>query len=102
VTARFHPGARLDYLGALRFYRGEAGRDRAAGFHEAVTRTLERLALLPHLGAVCPDVEPALGVRRALLRGWPYSLVYLVDDDELVVLAVAHHRRERLDDELGR
>ena len=32
-------------------------------------------------------------VRRRLVSRFPYSLFYRVDPDEVIVLAVAHHRR---------
>ena len=34
------------------------------------------------------------GVRRCRLRRFPYGLVYTVLDDEILVLAVAHHHRQ--------
>ncbi|HVI00647.1 MAG TPA: type II toxin-antitoxin system RelE/ParE family toxin [Enhygromyxa sp.] len=37
------------------------------------------------------EIEP--GVRRVLLRKFPYSLLYAVEDDKLVVLVVKHHKR---------
>jgi plasmid stabilization system protein ParE len=32
-------------------------------------------------------------VRRFRLRTFPYNVVYVVDGDEIVIVAVAHHRR---------
>ena len=33
------------------------------------------------------------GVRAARIRGFPYSLIYCVADDEIIVVAFAHHSR---------
>jgi plasmid stabilization system protein ParE len=33
------------------------------------------------------------GIRRSLIRRFPYSLLYRVDADEIVVLAVMHQKR---------
>lgn len=33
-------------------------------------------------------------VRRFILSGFPYDLVYVVLDDEIVVVAFAHHSRQ--------
>jgi plasmid stabilization system protein ParE len=33
------------------------------------------------------------GIRRSLIRRFPYSLLYRVDPDEIVVLAVMHQKR---------
>src|SRR5438552_7932416 len=32
-------------------------------------------------------------VRRRTLSGWPYSIFYQLRDEELVIIAIAHHRR---------
>lgn len=35
-------------------------------------------------------------VRRFILPGFPYDLIYVVFDDEIVILAFAHHSRQPL------
>lgn len=42
----------------------------------------------PQLGA-----EIAYGFRRMLVRRFPFSVIYFVEGDEIVVVAVAHHSR---------
>jgi toxin ParE1/3/4 len=37
------------------------------------------------------EIEP--GIRRVVLRRFPYALIYRVTPDEALVLAVAHHSR---------
>jgi hypothetical protein len=32
-------------------------------------------------------------IRRAFVNRFPYSIAYVLRDDELVILAVAHHSR---------
>lgn len=39
-----------------------------------------------------PEVEP--GVRRALVRRFPYAVLYVVDVDRIFVLAVFHSSRD--------
>ena len=39
------------------------------------------------------DVDATLEIRRALLARFPYALVFLVWEDEVRVLAVAHAKR---------
>ncbi|HEY7217894.1 MAG TPA: type II toxin-antitoxin system RelE/ParE family toxin [Candidatus Binatia bacterium] len=42
----------------------------------------------------CPEIEP--GIRRGLVARFPYGVIYGVDDDTIVVIAIAHlHRRPR-------
>ena len=41
-----------------------------------------------------PEIEP--GIRRCRLARFPYGVIYGIDDETLVVVAVAHlHRRPR-------
>jgi toxin ParE1/3/4 len=39
-------------------------------------------------------VDSTLEIRRALLARFPYAVVFLVRDDEVRILAVAHAKRE--------
>jgi plasmid stabilization system protein ParE len=52
-------------------------------------RSSERPRLFPRL----QDVGATLEIRRALLARFPYALVFLVREDEVRVLAVAHAKR---------
>jgi len=40
-----------------------------------------------------PGVEPDVGARRVLVRGFPFALVYLELAEEIRVIAVAHAKR---------
>src|SRR5437764_6922304 len=57
-------------------------------FADAVEHAFELLAEYPLIGK---KVRPR--VRRMTLLGWPYAIIYLVRDDAIVIIAVAHHRR---------
>lgn len=39
-----------------------------------------------------PQIEPE--IRRFLFTRFPYSLIYGIDQDEIIVIAVAHQHRE--------
>jgi plasmid stabilization system protein ParE len=41
-------------------------------------------------------------VRRALLRRFPYSIVYEIIDDEIIVLACRHARQDEIDRTVAR
>lgn len=45
--------------------------------------------------ATAPERWPIVGdkIRRRLIRRFPYSLLYRVDPDEIVILAVMHQKR---------
>jgi plasmid stabilization system protein ParE len=58
-------------------------------FELALTAALERAAEAPEHG---PVVDA--GVRRLLVEGFPYGVLYAVEPERVVVLAVMHlHRR---------
>ena len=60
-------------------------------FLDALDKAVRRAAAFP---LSCPEIEP--GLRRCLLTRYPYGLVYGLDGDTIVVIAVAHlHRQPR-------
>ncbi len=63
----------------------------ADNFRDALDETIERIATFAGIGSSWPG-EPSL--RRALLRGFPYSVVYEDAADEVIVLAVAHDKQK--------
>ena len=58
-------------------------------FLDELDRAVRRAATFPMVGA---EIEP--GVRRCLIARFPYGLLYGLDGETLVVLAVAHLHRE--------
>ena len=72
----------------------------AAGFYEAqapglgkdfvleIQRLCERIADNPLIGS---QIRPH--IRRRALRRFPFYVLYTIEQDGVVVLAVAHHRR---------
>ncbi|HEU4405310.1 MAG TPA: type II toxin-antitoxin system RelE/ParE family toxin [Polyangiaceae bacterium] len=65
-------------------------RDERAGlrFEAALTAALDRAAEAPEQG---PVLEA--GVRRLLVEGFPYGVLYAVEAERVVVLAIMHLRR---------
>lgn len=70
----------------------ERQRERAPEAARALEAELDRsIGLIvenPLIGSVSPS-----DTRRVLLRRFPYSVVYRVLEDRLLVVAFAHHRR---------
>jgi toxin ParE1/3/4 len=65
-------------------------------FVAALDRAIESIARHPHAAALIEGVSEDLEVRRISVRRFPYFVAYLVINDAVVVLAVAHeHRRPR-------
>ena len=86
---RFHPLADAEVEAETRYYRRQASAEVSRRFVDAVEQAV-RLALeYPNAGS-----EELANTRRLQLKGFPYSLVYRPEGDEIVVFAVAHHARE--------
>jgi plasmid stabilization system protein ParE len=91
---RYHPEALAEHVAAIGWY---AERSDAAARHfvEAAERAVRRARALPRSCPRWPGELPAdLEVRVLMLRHFPYVFVYLVEPDEIVVLAVAHTRSQ--------
>ncbi|WP_457329070.1 type II toxin-antitoxin system RelE/ParE family toxin [Rhizobacter sp. P5_C2] len=85
---RFDPVAENDIASAFRWYR-ERSVSAAEGFRTAVFDGMERIGHAPLVRG--PD---ALGNRKLVLHRFPYTIWYVVDGDQVTVVAVAHHRRQ--------
>lgn len=84
-------------------FRPEAGRDldTAAAWYEAERPGLGRRFLTEFsnlIGRISagsaqfPTVEP--GIRRGLVRRFPYGVYFAIEDEMIVVLAILHLHRE--------
>jgi toxin ParE2 len=84
----FHPEARAEMREAVEFY--EARLDGLGlRFLSAVEQTVERISDHPEAGS------PLSGeLRKRIVRGFPYNVIYRVWEDYIYLVAVAHqHRR---------
>lgn len=83
----FHPDARAELRAATAFYERER-RGLGREFGREIYAVLERLLDWPRSGSTAES-----GTRRASLERFPFTLVYQLDDDRLVVVAVMHQRQ---------
>jgi len=83
----FRPEARDDVLRARDWYARQA-----VGLGDEFVRALEAAVAIAQRS---PEASPKIvgDFRRVLLRRFPYSLVYQLQGDTLVVLACFHQRR---------
>lgn len=89
MQVRFRSEAVSDVEAARRWYdeqRPGLGADFVASFQEVVELTAE-------LPEACPEI--AVGLRRALLRRFPYAVYYRVSEDVVEVIACLHNRRSQ-------
>ncbi len=84
-----HRLAAQDLEEALVFYRREAGVGIARRLLDAFEQQLHLLVQHPLLGT--PGGE---GRRSQPLRGFPYSLVYRIEGEQLRVLVLRHQHRD--------
>lgn len=90
MKVRLLAAARQELDDAVAWYDEQAlglGRE----FLDEIDRAVRRAAAFP---MSCPEFEPDM--RRCLLARFPYGLIFGVDGQTLVVVAVAHlHRAPR-------
>src|SRR5688572_19708013 len=90
LNVRFHRLAREELAAASDWYEARRSGSRDA-FLQATRQTLNLIRQLPESGSPFPTKR--LPLRRSIVGGWPYWIVYAVNDDEVLVLAIAHMRR---------
>ena len=89
---RFAAEASAEIEDASRWYeQRHAGLGLA--FLAAVNVAVESVVRSPRAGAPIEGLPEDLDVRRVPVSRFPYHLAYLVTDDQVHVLAVAHDRR---------
>jgi len=85
--ARFIAAARLEFFAEVIYY-SEAQPGLGARFTAAVEEAAARALAFPLSGSPSRS-----NTRRVMVKGFPFSLVYRMEPDGIVVFAVAHHAR---------
>ena len=85
---RFHPAARTETRAAASWYR-EQSQEAARSFTGAVMHGVQSIRERPEAWAIWRRTA----VRRRVLRQFPYSLFFIIENDTVVIVAVAHHKR---------
>lgn len=79
--------AELEILDAIIFYKERAG-NLAVDFYAEFKKSCEEIVMFPEFwGSV------GGGYRRKLLPRYPYGIIYKVEDDEILIVALAHTSR---------
>jgi len=84
TIVEFHPEAEADLLAAARYYEEQA-QNLGLDFLDAVEATCDRILEFPDIGREFGDL-----LRRVLVPSFPFGLIYRVDRNRLLVLAVAN------------
>lgn len=70
------------------FYERES-KGLGSDFLDEVESAIARICEYPEIGQVYSSK-----LRRFVLARFPYSVLYSIEDNELVIFAVAHHKRK--------
>jgi plasmid stabilization system protein ParE len=84
---RFLPAAQAELLEGISYYtaiRPELG----VRFEQAVSHAVRSAVAHPHHGA-----PRSKNTRRWLVKGFPFGVIYRANDEEVVIVAVAHQRK---------
>jgi plasmid stabilization system protein ParE len=84
----FTPAAKAEFIEAQDWYEGEA-KGTGRRFRQAIDVLVERMSANPQQFPVVFK-----NVRRALLRRFPYSLFFVLEDQTALVIACFHASRD--------
>lgn len=87
MRVSFHPQASREVEEAQGWYEQRSVLA-AAGFLQELSQAVQRVSAAPERYPLTKH-----GTRRMLLDRFPFSLYYRANENELVVVAVAHHKR---------
>ena len=84
----FHPEAEVEYNHTIDYYEDCS---KGLGYHFAleVYKTIERINSYPEAWPILLN-----GVRRSLVKRFPYGVLYTKENDEIFILAIMNLHRE--------
>ena len=87
MNCEFLPEAEEEFREAARYYESEAPGVGVA-FIAEVRKAVRSFVDNPYAAAAIGS-----GIRRSVLRRFPYNILYAVEPDLIVIVAVAHQKR---------
>ncbi len=84
----FHPEAAAEFEQSVEFYKGR-GRGLGKRFSSEVRVAIRKVVATPERWRVLEG-----DVRRCLVRVFPYTVIYTIEQDFILIIAVAHAKRE--------
>lgn len=84
----FHPDALAEYAQAVEYY-AEQHREIAQLFIDAIEAAIYRIREFPYRYPVIANK-----IRRCLVKRFPYGILYIVESEQIIILAVMHCSRE--------
>jgi plasmid stabilization system protein ParE len=83
----FHPEALTEYAEAVKYY-AQQRTELAQSFIDAVEEAIYRIRESPDRWSVLDE-----DIRRCLTRKFPYGILYTIEPDYILILAVMHCSR---------
>ena len=83
----FHPEAAAEFEEAVQFYR-QRGRKLAGRFAQEVRTAIGKIVTTPNRWRILEA-----DVRRCLVRVFPYAVLYTIEADYILILAIMHGKR---------
>lgn len=87
MTFEFHPEARIEFIDAIAYYENSS-KGVGLRFSSEVYATINRVTARPNSWPRLTE-----NTRRCLTRRFPYSIVYEVREQDVLVIAIAHFSR---------
>ncbi len=84
----FGEAARIELVETIEWYEVQQS-GLGKRFAQALDLTKKRISIFPDISS-----EIAHGIRRALIKGFPYGLIYSITEKTIEIIAVAHLHRE--------
>ena len=88
MNFKFIEPALLEMDDAARYYNEQLS-GLGVKFYYEVLSTIELIQLFPSSWNQCSP-----NTRKAILKAFPYSLIYVIDGETIVIIAIAHHHRK--------
>ena len=84
----FDPGARAEFLTAVRYYE-ECRKGLGLRFRQAIDAQLDKIQQMPFRFRVLRSP-----FRHCLVPNFPYSIIYTIEPEFILVVAFPHNRRK--------
>ena len=88
MTYRYLTVGELDQIEAVRYYESQEP-GLGAEFIEELDHTIRRILDHPYAGSPGPRNTRSYQTER-----FPYSIIYRIDRDEVLIVAIQHHSRD--------
>jgi plasmid stabilization system protein ParE len=95
VRAEFTRGARAELRAAARYFEDQR-RGLGNAFQTDIRRTVQLIVANPEIGAPVTGLPRHVAARQFLANVFPYYVVYGVESERILVIAVANTSREPL------